>query len=82
MSKNASIKNPFKNFKRFQSLITLPLLPFEEKNLKSLEEWIYGIVKNPVSRPKISFKNQKAFNGYQKNRIDCYKSSNFIILSF
>lgn len=46
----------------------------EDKNLKPAEQWIYGTSIQSIKNKNKNFKNQNAFKGYQKNRIDLYKS--------
>lgn len=73
-SKNIHLIPPFIITSKYQ---------IEEKDLKPAEEWIYGSLKNfnkKVNNSNINFKNQKAFNGYKKNRIDLYKSLVFNII--
>lgn len=74
MSLRLNINHSFKNFNRHQSLLMLSIPQTKEKNLKPVEEWIYGTLNKTGNNSIINFKNQKAFNGYQKKRIDLYKS--------
>ena len=42
-------------------------------NSKPLEEWIYGKLNRVGSSDTITFKNQKAFNGYDGKKVDLCK---------
>ena len=42
----------------------------KEEKLKPFKEWIYGTSKLPNNHLSVNFKNQKAFYGYKKDRID------------
>lgn len=70
------------NLNRSSSLMTLSMYKVEDKNLKPVEEWIYGTLNRKGNNSIINFKNQKTFNGYQKNRIDLYKLTILLIYSF
>lgn len=82
MKRKINIKNSGQNFGRPQSLITSSMHQKEDKNLKPVEEWIYGTLNIIGSKSTINFKNQKAFNGYQKKKIDLYKSLNLFNILF
>lgn len=64
----------FNNFIKHPSLMDLSIVKVNEKNIKPVEEWIYGSLNISGNTLNMNFKNQKAFNGYQKNRIDLFKS--------
>ena len=74
MKRKLNAKYSYDNFSRHPSLITLSLNQNKEKHLKPVEEWIYGSLNFIGNNSIMNFKNQKAFNGYQKKRIDLYKS--------
>jgi hypothetical protein len=82
MSKKINTKLSVKNFERYPSINTLSISQNEEKNMKPVEEWIYGTLNKVSSTRNINFKNQKAFNGYQKKRIDLYKFYFLFNISF
>ena len=73
MRRKINVKNSSKNINKHPSLMTLSNYKNEEKNLKPAEEWIYGSLNKIENNFIINFKNQKAFKGYRKNRIDLYK---------
>lgn len=81
MRKKINVKNSSKNINKHPSLMTLSKYQIEEKNIKPAEEWIYGSLNKIENNFIINFKNQKAFKGYRKNRIDLYKLF-FLIYSF
>ena len=74
MNRKINVKKSANNFNRYPSLMQLSMSQSKEKNLKPVEEWIYGSLNITRNNRIINFKNQKAFNGYQKKRIDLYKS--------
>ena len=74
MNKKLYVKHSLRNFNRDSSLMPFSIGQIEEKNLKPAEEWIYGTFNKLGNNTIKTFKNQSAFNGYQKNRIDLYKS--------
>ena len=81
MNPRIKIKHNFKIFKRHKSLLMLSTSQTKQKNLKPVEEWIYGSLNKIANNSIINFKNQKAFNGYQKKRIDLYKSFHLFNIS-
>jgi hypothetical protein len=54
-------------------LMSLSMSHDEDKNLKTVEEWIYGKVNENGNNSIINFKSQKAFKGYKRNKVDLYK---------
>lgn len=82
MKRRINIKNTSQNFGKPQALITSSMNQKEDKNLKPVEEWIYGTLNIIGSKSTINFKNQKAFNGYQKKKIDLCKSLNLFNILF
>ncbi len=79
MKKKLKINYSSKHFGRYPSLLTTSKYQNEERNLKPAEEWIYGTLNKIGSDSTINFKNQKAFKGYQKQKIDLCKSFYFLI---
>ena len=75
MNRKTYTKNSPKNFRKYPSLMKLSISYSKENKLKPVEEWIYGSLNITGNDRLINFKNQKAFNGYQKKRIDLYKSN-------
>ena len=73
MNRKINTKLSYKSFDRNQSLNNLSISKNEDKNVKPVEEWIYGTLNKVSSNRIINFKNQKAFNGYRKKRVDLYK---------
>ena len=73
MKRKINTKHSYENFGRHPSLITFSINQNMDKQLKPAEEWIYGSLNISGNNSIMNFKNQKAFNGYQKNRIDLYK---------
>ena len=73
MNRKLNSNHSLNNFIRHPSLMELSITRNEEKNIKPVEEWIYGSLNISGNTLIMNFKNQKAFNGYQKNRIDLYK---------
>ena len=82
MNRKINTRLSVKNFDRYPSTSILSISQNEEKNLKPVEEWIYGTLNKVSSTRNINFKNQKAFNGYQKKRIDLYKFYFLFNISF
>lgn len=70
MSRKINIRNINKKLGKSHSAITLSMTLGGEKNAKSVEEWIYGSLNKRGINSIINFKNQKAYNGYQKQKID------------
>ena len=54
----------------------------KEENLKLVKKWIYDNSKIPNKNVNINFKSQKAFYGYRKNKVDLYKSFNYLIFIY
>ena len=77
MNRKKYTKNSSNNFRRYPPLMKLSISQNKENKLKPVEEWIYGSLNLTGNDRIINFKNQKAFNGYQKKRIDLYKSFYF-----
>lgn len=63
----------------FSKLPYLMNSTMKEENLKPVKEWIYGSSKISINNLSVTFKNQKAFHGYRKNRIDLYKSFQLLL---
>ena len=61
------------------SLMSLSNSHDEDKNLKTVEEWIYGKVNENGNNSIINFKSQKAFKGYKGNKVDLYKLFFYLI---
>ena len=68
--KNINKKN---NFVKKQEKLPLILKRVYNPNSKPLEEWIYGKLNKVGSSDTITFKNQKAFNGYDGRKVDLCK---------
>lgn len=79
MNRKINSRHSLNNFIKHPSLMELSMTKIKEKNIKPVEEWIYGSLNISGNTLIMNFKNQKAFNGYQKNRIDLYKSFFFNI---
>lgn len=75
MKRKLNNKLSYNNFARHPSLMTLSVNQNKEKLLRPIEEWIYGSLNITGNNSIMNFKNQRAFNGYQKKRIDLYKSN-------
>ena len=56
-----------------QEKLPLILRKVYNPNSKPLEEWIYGKLNRVGSSDIITFKNQKAFNGYDGKKVDLCK---------
>ena len=56
-----------------QEKLPLILRKVYNPNSKPLEEWIYGKLNRVGSSDTITFKNQKAFNGYDGKKVDLCK---------
>ena len=61
------------NFVKKQEKLPLILKRVYNPNSKPLEEWIYGKLNKVGSSDTITFKNQKAFNGYDGRKVDLCK---------
>ena len=70
MKRKINAKHSYDNFSSHPSLMKLSLNQNKEKHLKPFKEWIYGSLNFIGDNSIMTFKNQKAFNGYQKKRID------------
>lgn len=65
--------NKKSNFVKKQEKLPLILKRVYYPNSKPLEEWIYGKLNKVGSSDIITFKNQKAFNGYDGRKVDLCK---------
>lgn len=65
-------RTKIKLIKRIQSSGGL-LSRSSEKDIKPAEEWIYGKISPMQDTSIITFKCQKAFKGYQKDRVNLCK---------
>jgi hypothetical protein len=68
--KNILMKNLFEHK---QTKLPLILKKVYNPNEKSLEEWIYGKLNKVGYSDSITFKNQKAFNGYDGRKVNLCK---------
>ena len=82
MKRKLNLNYSLKHFGKHSSLLTTSKYQNEERYLKPAEEWIYGTLNKIGSNSNINFRNQKAFKGYQKQKIDLYKSFCYLIYIF
>ena len=73
MNRKINVKKSANNFNGYPSLMQLSMSQSKEKNLKPVEEWIYGSLNITGNNRIINFKNQKAFNGYDGRKVDLCK---------
>ena len=68
--RNINKKN---NLGKKQEKLPLILKKVYNPNSKPLEEWIYGKLNKVGNSDTITFKTQKAFNGYDGKKVDLCK---------
>jgi hypothetical protein len=73
MKRTINSRGNSKRLGKYSSLISLSMSHDEDKNQKTMEEWIYGKVNENGNNTIINFKSQKAFKGYKRNKVDLYK---------
>lgn len=65
--------NRYNNKGKNQEKLPLILKKVYNPNSKPLEEWIYGKLNKVGYSDLITFKNQKAFNGYDGRKVNLCK---------